>query len=186
MAKRIFKKKKTEESKAMGKIKHKKTEVDGIIFDSKTEANYYVYLKEQVKLGEVLNFSMQGTYILQPKYIYFNGEMTTEDMPNYNEVNKIRQKHNKNNPDNKVNITQGIKYIADFDITYKDGSRKIIDVKGIKTADFKLKEKMFKYRYPHIPFECVVWDTKSKSWMEYDTHQKSKKEGKKKKDGEKQ
>ena len=169
----------------MGKIKHRKKEVDGFVFDSTTEANYYVYLKEQKMLGNIIDFSMQETFILQPKYIYFNGEIVTEDNENYKEVDKQRKKHNKSNPDNKIEIVQGIKYIADFDITYKDGSRKIIDVKGIKTADFKIKEKMFKFRYPDLKFECVVWNAKNKSWMEFDAYQKFKKEEKKKKNGEK-
>lgn len=165
-----------------GKINHKKEIIDGIVFDSKTEANYYVYLKEQKELGEVIDFTMQQTFVLQPKYIYFNGELIVEDDIRYKDVDKERKRHNKNNPDNKINIVQGIKYIADFDVTYKDGTRKVIDVKGIKTADFILKEKMFNFRYPHLNFECVVWDTKSKSWMEFNEHKKAKKERKNKKD----
>lgn len=173
-------------SKEMGKIKHKKKEIDGIIFDSITEANYYVYLKEQKQLGNIIDFEIQPSFVLQPKYIYFNGEMVTEEnAERYKEIDKERKKYNKLNPDNKVSIVQGIKYIADFDIKYKDGTRQIIDVKGIKTADFKIKEKMFKFRYPHLTFECVVWNAKNKSWMEFDAYQKFKKEGKKKQDGEK-
>ena len=179
-------KKKTTEDKSMGKIKHKKTEVDGIIFDSKTEANYYIYLKEEKKIGNVIDFTMQDAWILQPKCIYFDGVMVTEDDPNYKEIDKKRKKYNKENPDKKIEILQSIKYKSDFCVTYKNGIKKVKDVKGIKTADFKLKEKMFKYKYPEIIFECVVWDAKSKSWIEYNAYQKSKKEGKKKKDGEKQ
>ena len=41
-----------------------------------------------------------------------------------------------------------IKYIADFKITYADNRGEVIDVKGIKTADFKIKEKMFNFMYP--------------------------------------
>jgi hypothetical protein len=33
----------------MGKIYHKKTEIDGITFDSQTEAEYYEYLKQLKK-----------------------------------------------------------------------------------------------------------------------------------------
>lgn len=182
----VRKRRKSKEVKQMGKIKHKKKVVDGLTFDSTTEANYYVYLKEQQMLGNIISFDMQQTFVLQPKYIYFNNEIVTEDDARYKEVDKERKKYNKLNPDNKIGIVQGIKYIADFDITYKDGTRKVIDVKGIKTADFKLKEKMFNFRYPHLNFECVVWDNKNKSWMEFDAYQKSKKEGKKKKDGENQ
>lgn len=40
-----------------------------------------------------------------------------------------------------------IKYIADFDVTYIDGRREIIDAKGFITPEFKLKAKLFDSRY---------------------------------------
>lgn len=162
-------------NKSEGKISHKKTTIDGITFDSKMESDYYIYLKEEKKAGRVLDFELQPVYVLQPKYIYFNGVVVTENEPSYNEVNKLRIKHNKENPNNKVNIVQAIKYKSDFKITYKDKSIKVIDVKGVKTADFKLKEKMFNYKYPHIPFECVIWDGPSKAWLEYSEYEAAKK-----------
>lgn len=179
---------KTKKSKSMGKIAHKNTIVDGIKFDSKMESDYYIYLKEQQRLGHVKSFTLQPEFILQPKYFVLdNHRYTYEDglIDIYEEADKRRKKHNKANPDNKINIVQAIKYIADFDITYTDGSRKIIDTKGIKTADFKIKEKMFNFRYPHIAFECVIWNGKEKAWVNFDTYQKSKKAGKKKQNGEK-
>ena len=36
--------KKRKKTKSMGKICHKKTIIDGITFDSKTEAEYYLYI----------------------------------------------------------------------------------------------------------------------------------------------
>ncbi len=42
----------------------------------------------------------------------------------------------------------GIKYIADFLIFWKDGSHTIEDVKGFKTAIYKLKKKQVEARYP--------------------------------------
>ena len=48
---------KNKKSKEMGRYYHKKTEVDGIVFDSQTEAGYYQYLKEEKKKGNVLFYS---------------------------------------------------------------------------------------------------------------------------------
>ena len=81
--------------------------------------------------------------------------------------------------DNKIKIVQAIKYRSDFDVIYADGSRKIIDPKGVKTADFKLKEKMFAFRYPHLTLECVMYDSPSKTWMTYDEYREAVKERKK-------
>ena len=166
---------KDKRKKSEGKIAHKKTTIDGITFDSKMEAEYYIYLKEEKKAGRVIDFEMQPVYILQPKYINYNSTIYTEDHPKYKEIDKLRKKHNKENPDNKIGIVQAIKYISDFKITYKDGSVKVIDVKGIKTADFKLKEKMFNFRYPNLQFECVTWDGPSKAWLEYSEYEAAKK-----------
>lgn len=162
-------------SKSEGKIAHKRTTIDGITFDSKMESDYYIYLKNEKKVGRILSFELQPIYVLQPKYIYFNNEMYTEEHPRYKEIDKLRQKYNKENPNNKIGIIQAIKYKSDFLITYKDKSTKVIDVKGLKTADFKLKEKMFNFKYPHITFECVTWDGPSKAWLEFSKYEAAKK-----------
>lgn len=47
---------------------------------------------------------------------------------------------------------RGIKYIADFKITYADGSVEVIDVKGHKTQVYKLKKKLLLAKYPKINF----------------------------------
>ncbi len=47
-----------------------------------------------------------------------------------------------------------IEYIADFE--YKqDGETRVIDVKGMKTDVFKLKQKLFEYKYPDLHLELV-------------------------------
>lgn len=178
---------KTASRKSMGKIAHKKTVVDGIKFDSKMEADYYVYLKALKELGIVTDFTLQPVFVLQPKYFVFNSKVISDEEGSediYKEYDKLRKKHNKDNPDNKIAIVQAIKYIADFDITYADGTRKIVDTKGIKTADFKIKEKMFNFRYPLLDFECIIWDNKEKAWVNFDAYQKSKKAGKNKNNGD--
>ena len=57
MAKTTKTKKATnKKNKSMGKIYHKKTEIDGIVFDSQTEAEYYQYLKQLQNDGHIVNF----------------------------------------------------------------------------------------------------------------------------------
>ena len=46
---------------------------------------------------------------------------------------------------------RAIHYIADFEYI-EDGIKVVEDVKGMETKDFKLKEKMFLFRYPEIEF----------------------------------
>ena len=128
-------------NKSSGKIKHEKTIIDGITFDSKMESKYYLYLKAEKEAGRVKDFILQPEYILQPKFFIYEGQVIIEDDPLYKEYNKKRLAFNKANPDKKINIVQAIKYRSDFEVTYADGSKKTIDPKGIKTADFKLKEK---------------------------------------------
>lgn len=52
-----------------------------------------------------------------------------------------------------------ITYIADFLVTFNDGHSEIWDVKGMETAVFKLKHKLFKHFYPK---ETLVLIKKSK------------------------
>lgn len=40
-----------------------------------------------------------------------------------------------------------MKYVADFVVRYKDGTEKVIDVKGMQTQVFRMKAQMFIKRY---------------------------------------
>ena len=107
------------------KYKNKKTIVDGIKFDSEMESHYYIYLKQLKEIGEVVDFVLQPTYLLQEGF-NLNGK-------------RIRP----------------ITYKADFKVIYKDGHEEVIDVKGKLTEEFKIKRKMLLYRYRDINFKCV-------------------------------
>lgn len=107
------------------KYKNKKTIVDGIKFDSEMESHYYIYLKQLKEIGEVVDFVLQPTYLLQEGFD-LNGK-------------RIRP----------------ITYKADFKVIYKDGHEEVIDVKGKLTEEFKIKRKMLLYRYRDINFKCV-------------------------------
>ena len=165
--KKAVKNKKTNE---MGRYYHKKTEVDGIIFDSKTEAEYYQYLKELKKNKKIKNFTMQDEYVLQEKFLIVDGQRINGSDKNFTKLQKA-------NPGCTI---AAIKYIADFTVYHNDGSIQVVDVKGQKTADFKLKEKMFNYMYPQYnKLFCVV--KYNGEWLDYDEANKIKKSKKKNK-----
>ena len=107
------------------KYNNKKTIVDGIKFDSEMESHYYIYLKHLKEIGEVVDFILQPTYLLQEGF----------------DLNSKR--------------IRPITYKADFKVIYKDGHEEVIDVKGKLTEEFKIKRKMLLYRYRDINFKCV-------------------------------
>ena len=104
-----------------GKYNAVKTQIDGIIFDSKKEAEYYKNLLLLKQAGEVVDIKLQPEFELQEGYI--------------KDGKKIRP----------------IKYIADFMVAYKDGRIEIIDVKGYKFKEvYLLKKKLFHYKFKHL------------------------------------
>lgn len=103
------------------KFRNQKTEVDGIIFDSKAEARYYQTLKAYEKIGMVNGLKLQPAFELQPAYTKKNGE-------------KIK----------------AIVYKADFEYYDQNGNRVIVDVKGYKTEVYRMKKKIFEYKYPDL------------------------------------
>lgn len=103
------------------KYSNKKTTIDGITFDSKREARYYLDLKRLKAAGEIKDFGLQPKYELQPKFKK-NGE-----------------------------THQAITYSADFIVDHNDGTTEIIDIKSaknFKTEVYRIKKKLFEYRYP--------------------------------------
>lgn len=98
--------------------------IDGIKFDSGLEAEFYLYLLEKLKNKEIKKFESQVDYELLPNY-------------------KIGKKKR-----------HGVKYVADFVVTYLDGHTAVYDVKGKETADFKIKKKMFEYKYK-VELNCI-------------------------------
>ncbi|MDU7141448.1 MAG: DUF1064 domain-containing protein [Anaerococcus vaginalis] len=100
------------------KYKNKKTIVDGIPFDSLKEARRYKELKLLERRKAISCLELQPSFELIPKLIH-NGKT-------------IRK----------------VIYKADF--KYFDNNKKIWiveDVKGFKTDVYKLKKKMFLYKY---------------------------------------
>ncbi len=109
-----------------GKYNAVKTQIDGIIFDSKKEAEYYEKLLILKQADEVIYIELQPEFELQEGYIKDGA--------------KIRP----------------IKYIADFLVVYKDGHIEIIDTKGYrKDKVYLLKKKLFHYKFKGLTIKEV-------------------------------
>ncbi len=103
------------------KYGNKKIYGNGEKFDSKLEYERYKQLKLLERTGEIRNLRLQTKFVLQPAYTK-NGK-------------KIR----------------AIEYFADF--TYYDTRKEkmiVEDTKGIKTEVYKIKKKIFEYKYPDL------------------------------------
>lgn len=122
------------------KYKSKKVEIDGIKFDSKREANFYLYLKSFEKSGIILSINLQPEFILQESFKHVDSG----------------------------NIKK-ISYIADFDVLYRDGIKIIYDIKGMPTPEALIKRKMFLKRYPNLRLEWITESKKysATGWIDY-------------------
>ena len=111
------------------KYKNRKTEIDGILFDSRKEASYYLYLKEQEKEGKISNLRMQVPFELIPA-------IWREEVKQLKTKTKIVRRC----------IQKATHYIADFVYTDTDTQDDvIIDVKSFitrKNPEYRLKKKM--------------------------------------------
>ena len=104
----------------MSKYNSRKTVINDITFDSKKEAKRYVELKKKQEEGEITGLRLQVPFELVPSFtIEIDG--------------KKRKRRN-------------IRYIADF-VYYEDGQKIVEDVKGRKTDIYKLKKKLFEYKF---------------------------------------
>jgi hypothetical protein len=101
------------------KYKSKAVEIDGHVFQSKIEANYYEHLKWLLEHKEIKSFSLQPRYLLLDKF----------------------RKNGK--------TYRKMEYIADFEVHHLDGSIEVVDVKGVETEAFKIKRKLFEHKYPY-------------------------------------
>lgn len=104
----------------MSKYNAKKVIVDGITFDSKKESKRYLELKQMQENGEIHDLQLQVPFELIPSFeIVIDGK---------------KRKRRK------------MQYIADF--VYCIGNVRIVeDVKGRKTEVYKIKKKIFEYKF---------------------------------------
>ena len=112
--------------KKTNKFYNEKVIVNGIKFDSKLEARHYKELLLLERGGIIKELVLQPCFELQPKFEK-NGEKF-----------------------------QAITYRADFQYTLvKTGATIIEDVKGLETETFKLKKKLFEYKFPQYKLQEI-------------------------------
>ena len=150
-----------------GKIKRNITTIDNIKFDSEMESKYYLYIKMLKEKGIVKEFILQPKFLLKEKFIIIDGERINGSDKDFN---RLKRKY-------KAKTIEAIIYKSDFDILYADGHREIVDVKGLATADFKIKMKMFTYKYPDLHLRLLT--LYKGTWIDYNEFIKIKKDMKK-------
>lgn len=102
------------------KYKNKKVVIDNILFDSKKEANYYIYLKMLENAGKILDLELQKRFVLQEGF-KLNGK-----------------------------TYRSITYVADFVYKDNKGQLHVVDVKSEATKKdkvYRLKKKMLAYKF---------------------------------------
>ena len=133
-----------QEQKAKSKYGAKKCEIDGNVFDSIMESRFYVYLRQEQEKGNVKKIELQPKFVLQEGF----------------------RKNGK--------AIRAINYISDFLVTYKDDRVVVYDVKGRETDDFKIKKKLFDYKYRDLTLICVQYLARTKQWVDIHAKKKSK------------
>lgn len=110
------------------KYGNKKVNVGGETFDSRLEARRFQILRLLERAGEIRDLRRQVPFELIPAYT------------------KGRRK------------VRPAVYVADFVYTDKHGRTHVEDTKGYKTAEYKLKKKIFEWRYEYTLDEITKED----------------------------
>lgn len=135
----------------MSKYKNKKVVVDGVKFDSKHEAEYFLYLKRLKEEGKIKDFGLQHKFELQPSF----------------------KKYGKTH--------RAITYTVDFAIYHNNGDVEYVDVKGMETQQGIMRKKMFDYLFDEkltwVQRSIKYGD--ENGWINYDDLKKKRKLAKK-------
>ena len=135
----------------MSKYKNKKVVVDGVKFDSKHEAEYYLYLKRLKEEDKIKDFGLQHKFELQPSF----------------------KKYGKTH--------RAITYTVDFAIYHNNGDVEYVDVKGMETQQGIMRKKMFDYLFDEkltwVQRSIKYGD--ENGWINYDDLKKKRKLSKK-------
>ena len=123
---------------------------NGEVFDSLTELNFLKeWILPKMESGNLVRYERQVPFILQEGFTHNNKKI----LP--------------------------IKYVSDYIVYWKDGSRTVIDVKGLPDQVSKLKRKMYWKRYPNEDYIWMCRNLKHGGWLTYEDLEKKKKEEKK-------
>lgn len=146
----------TDDGQIIKQTKENKGKMPGQVFHSRQEAEYFLVLVDKLRKGEITDLRLQPKFTLQDAF--------------YHDGKKIL----------------AIEYVPDFEIVYPNERIVYIDVKGHEDAQFKIKHKMFKFRYRDHELLLLKKVSKFGGWItvaEYD--EKKAEENKRKKEAEK-
>lgn len=105
------------------KYNAKKTVIDGIVFDSKKEAQYYFELKVMKMAGKIKDFEVKPEkFVLQEAFTHKGVKIPA------------------------------IRYGPDFKVIHLDGREEYVDVKGKKTEAYSIRKRLLLYKHRDINF----------------------------------
>jgi len=104
-----------------------KTEVDGILFDSKKEARRYQALRELEKTGEIHDLRRQVKYTIIPE------QRLPDVIGPKGGVKKGKL------------VERPVAYTADFVYNLPDGGTVVEDCKGMRTPEYVIKRKLMRF-----------------------------------------
>lgn len=108
----------------------RKRMANGILFDSKLEMTRYLVLLDKTYKAEISHLSLQPIFVLAPSF-----------------TDKYGKHH------------RAITFVADFKYTIVATGEEIIeDTKGFRTAVFRLKEKLFRRKFPKLSLVIITAD----------------------------
>lgn len=117
----------------MSKYNSRKTLIDGIAFDSRKEATRYRELMLLQRAGQISNLRLQVRFELLPAQYAQTGEVYSKGP-------------RKGQPKRGKCVESAVVYVADF--MYNERGRTIVeDTKGMRTKDYIIKRKLFRWRY---------------------------------------
>lgn len=111
----------------MAKYHSKKTEIDGIIFDSKKEARRWIELCTMQQQGLIQGLQRQVKFLLIPSQRAETGTTDRNGKPKQGKV-----------------VERECSYYADF-VYYENGKKVVEDAKGIRTEAYKIKRKLMRW-----------------------------------------
>ena len=114
------------------------------------DAFYLFKIKKKNADGIIIDFERQIPFELQPKF----------------------KKNGK--------TYRGIEYVCDFLVTVDKNTKHVIDIKGKETVEFKIKHKLFEYKYPEYNLKLIQFYEPTQEWLELDAIKKLIRQNKKK------
>jgi hypothetical protein len=118
----------------LSKYNAKKTQYDGILFDSKKEARRYRELKLLERAGKISDLELQKVYELIPAQYATSTEVYTKGK------NKGQLKRGEL-------LERAVLYKADFKYVDENGYTVVEDTKGIRTKEYIIKRKLMLFQF---------------------------------------